>query len=66
MSRKPIYQLEDMKGRILIPKELRDQGRINYGDIVRLGLSGSRRSVPGSCGGICPLGNSEYAGKDTA
>ncbi len=39
MSRKPIYKLVDMKGRILIPKELRDQGRINYGDIVRLGLT---------------------------
>ena len=45
MSRKPIYKLVDMKGRILIPKELRDQGRINYGDIVRLGLSEGKVTV---------------------
>lgn len=45
MSRKPIYKLVDMKGRILIPKELRDLGRINYGDIVRLGLSEGKVTV---------------------
>lgn len=36
---KPIYKLIDGKGRVLIPKSLRDAAGMGYGDIVRLGLS---------------------------
>lgn len=36
---KPIYKLIDGKGRVLIPKSLRDVAGLGYGDIVRLGLS---------------------------
>ena len=38
MKEKPIYKLVDGKGRVLIPKGLRDAAKIEYGDIVRLGL----------------------------
>lgn len=39
---KPIYKLVDSKGRVLIPKALRERARMEYGDIVRLGvLNGS-------------------------
>lgn len=36
---KPIYKLVDGKGRVLIPKALRDAAKMEYGDIVRLGLA---------------------------
>lgn len=36
---KPIYKLVDGKGRVLIPKPLRDAARMDYGNIVRLGLT---------------------------
>ena len=64
--RKPIYKLIDSKGRVLIPKSMRDAAKMEYGDIVRLGLAdgkvtvrkvdvgGSWRPVPRSGGGVCP------------
>lgn len=42
---KPIYKLIDGKGRVLIPKSLRDVAGLGYGDIVRLGLSDGRVTV---------------------
>ena len=42
---KPIYKLVDGKGRVLIPKALRDAGKMDYGDIVRLGLADGRVTV---------------------
>lgn len=45
MAVKAVYKLVDMKGRILIPKELRDQGRINVGDIVRLGIAEGKVTI---------------------
>lgn len=42
---KPIYKLVDCKGRVLIPKSLRDAARMEYGDIVRLGLADGRVTV---------------------
>lgn len=42
---KPIYKLVDGKGRVLIPKALRDAARMEYGDIVRLGLADGRVTV---------------------
>lgn len=42
---KPIYKLVDGKGRILIPKSLRDATGIEYGDIVRLGIADGRVTV---------------------
>lgn len=42
---KPIYKLIDVKGRVLIPKSLRDAAGMGYGDIVRLGLSDGRVTV---------------------
>jgi bifunctional DNA-binding transcriptional regulator/antitoxin component of YhaV-PrlF toxin-antitoxin module len=38
MKAKPIYKIVDGKGRILIPKEMRDAARMGYGDIVRLSI----------------------------
>lgn len=45
MNKKPIYKLMDSKGRVLIPKELRAASGMDYGDIVRLGLSNGTVSV---------------------
>ena len=45
MNKKPTYKLIDGKGRVLIPKELRCASGMDYGDIVRLGLSGGRVCV---------------------
>ena len=45
MRNKPIYKLMDSKGRVLIPKELRTASGMDYGDIVRLGLSSGTVSV---------------------
>lgn len=42
---KPIYKLVDGKGRVLIPKSLRDAARMEYGDIVRLGIANGRVTV---------------------
>ena len=42
MKEKPIYKLVDGKGRVLIPKSLRDAAKMEYGDIVRLGLAEGR------------------------
>lgn len=42
---KPIYKLVDGKGRVLIPKALRDAARMDYGNIVRLGLADGKVSV---------------------
>lgn len=36
---KPIYKLMDGKGRVLIPKHLRDAAKMEYGSIVNLGLA---------------------------
>ena len=38
-----IYKLVDGKGRVLIPKALREAANLEYGGIVRLGLD--RKSV---------------------
>lgn len=45
MTNKPIYKLIDGKGRVLIPKELRTAAGMDYGDIVRLGMSNGKVSV---------------------
>lgn len=45
MKNKPIYKLMDSKGRVLIPKELRTASGMDYGDIVRLGVSNGTVSV---------------------
>lgn len=42
---KPIYKLVDGKGRVLIPKSLRDAARMEYGDIVRLGIANGRVTI---------------------
>ena len=35
----------DEKGRVLIPKSLRDAAKLEYGDIVRLGLTDGKVTV---------------------
>lgn len=45
MTNKPIYKLVDGKGRVLIPKALRDIAKMEYGDIVRLGLAEGKVTV---------------------
>ena len=45
LTNKPIYKLVDGKGRVLIPKALRDAAKMEYGDIVRLGLADGRVTV---------------------
>jgi len=35
---KPLYKLLDDKGRILIPKELREAADMRCGDIIKLGI----------------------------
>lgn len=42
---KPIYKLVDSKGRVLIPKNLRDAAKIDYGDIVHLGVADGKVMV---------------------
>jgi len=42
---KPVYKLIDGKGRVLIPKELRSASGMDYGDIVRIGVTNGRVSV---------------------
>lgn len=38
MKTKSIYKIVDGKGRVLIPKEMREAARMGYGDIVRLSI----------------------------
>lgn len=45
MSNRPIYKLVDSRGRVLIPKNLREAAKMEYGDIVRLGLEDGKVSV---------------------
>ena len=45
MNKKPTYKLIDGKGRVLIPKRLRDAAKMEYGDIVRLGLADGKVTV---------------------
>lgn len=45
MKAKQMYKIVDGKGRVLIPKELRAASGIDYGDIVRLGVSQGAVSV---------------------
>ena len=45
MENKRIYKLIDAKGRVLIPKSLREAARLEYGDIVRLGLRDGKVTV---------------------
>ena len=45
MSNRPIYKLVDSKGRVLIPKNLREAAKMEYGDIVRLRLEDGSVSV---------------------
>lgn len=42
---KHIYKLVDGKGRVLIPKALRDLAGMDYGDIVRFGLVDGKVTV---------------------
>ena len=42
---RPIYKLLDSKGRVLIPKAMRDAAKMEYGDIVRLGLADGKVTV---------------------
>lgn len=45
MSNRPIYKLVDSKGRVLIPKNLREAAKMEYGDIVRLRVENGSVSV---------------------
>ena len=42
---RPIDKLLDSKGRVLIPKAMRDAAKMEYGDIVRLGLADEKVTV---------------------
>ncbi len=45
MNNKPIYKIVDDSGRILLPKYLREQIQITYGDIVALGISDGKITI---------------------
>jgi len=45
MKKKPTYKIVDGKGRVLIPKELRTASGMDYGDIVKLGISQGTVSI---------------------
>lgn len=45
MNNRPIYKLVDSKGRVLIPKNLREAAKMEYGDIVRLRVEDGSVSV---------------------
>ena len=45
MKAKPIYKIMDSKGRVLIPKDLRAASGMDYGDIVKVGISQGTVSV---------------------
>ena len=40
---KPMYRLVDGKGRVLIPKSMREAAKLEYGDIVCLGMADASR-----------------------
>ena len=42
---KPVYRLMDGKGRVLIPKAMRDAAKMDYGDIVCLGMTDGKITV---------------------
>lgn len=42
---KPVYRLMDGKGRVLIPKAMRDAAKMDYGDIVCLGRTDGKITV---------------------
>ena len=41
----PMYRLVDGKGRVLIPKSMREAAKLEYGDIVCLGMAGGKITV---------------------
>lgn len=43
--KKAIYKLLDEKGRVLIPKELRQKAEMESGDILKLSVSGGKLLV---------------------
>lgn len=43
--KKPVYKLLDEKGRVLIPKELRQMAEMEYGDIVKLSVNSGTIAV---------------------
>lgn len=43
--KKPVYKLLDEKGRVLIPKELRQKAEMGYGDILKLSVCGGKLSI---------------------
>lgn len=45
MKEKPIYKIMDGRGRVLIPRELRTAAGMDYGDIVKVGISKGNVSV---------------------
>ena len=45
MGGKPVYKLMDWKGRVLIPKDMRAAANLEFGDIVKLGISAGGVSV---------------------
>lgn len=42
MLKEPVYKLMDEKGRVLIPKELRQKAEMEGGDIIKLSASGGK------------------------
>ena len=42
---KPMYRLVDGKGRVLIPKSMREAAKLEYGDIVCLGMAGGKTDL---------------------
>ena len=42
---KPMYRLVDGKGRVLIPKSMREAAKLEYGDIVCLGVEAYVRTA---------------------
>jgi len=45
MGGKAIYKLMDGKGRVLIPKDMRAAASMEFGDIVKLGLTDGKVSI---------------------
>ena len=43
--KKPVYRLLDEKGRVLIPKEMRQMAEMEGGDIVKLSVTSGKISV---------------------
>lgn len=43
--KKPVYKLLDEKGRVLIPKELRQKAEMEYGDILKLSVCDGKLSI---------------------